>query len=57
VKDLLLEPESTVEDEAARAGKPAHLMRQFFIDSKFKCVPLEASYSRNAFAHFSPQVV
>jgi hypothetical protein len=57
VKDLLLERESTVEDEAARAGKPAHLMRQFFIYSKFKCVPLEASYFRNDFAYSSPQLV
>ena len=27
VKDLLLERESTVEDQAARAGKPTHRMR------------------------------
>jgi hypothetical protein len=38
-------------------ANPAHLMRLFFIDSKFKCVPLEASYSRNIFAHCSPSLV
>jgi hypothetical protein len=37
--DLLLERESTVEDEAARADKPALLMRLFFIDSQLKLVP------------------
>jgi hypothetical protein len=29
-------------------------MRLFFIDSQFKLVPLESSYSRNIFAHYSP---
>jgi hypothetical protein len=53
--EFLLQRECTVEDEAALAGKPAPLMRQFFIDSKF--VPLEASYRRNIFARSSPPLV
>jgi hypothetical protein len=53
----LLERESTVEHEAARAGKPVHLMRLFFTDSQFKLVPLESSYSLNIFANSSPPLL
>jgi hypothetical protein len=55
--DLLLQRESTVEDEAARAGKAAHLMRLYFIYAQFKLVPLESSYSRSIFAYSSPQLL
>jgi hypothetical protein len=57
VIDLLLERESTVEDQAACASKPEHLMRLFFIDAQLKLVRLEASSSRKIFVYSSPELV
>jgi hypothetical protein len=57
ISHLLLERESTVEDQAARAGKPAHRMRLFFIDSQLKLVPQESSWSRVIVETYSPIVL
>ena len=44
VRDLLLQRESTVEDQAACTGKPEHRKRLFFIASQLKLVRLGGEF-------------
>jgi hypothetical protein len=51
--DRLWQRQSTIEDDAACAGKLEHRLRQFLIRASVKWVRLVASSSRNPFAIYS----